>query len=166
MGGRRKGQRNIPSERLHEAFSAWLRHGSAEEAGRLVGVNASSVRSARSRSPQMWAEVVRDHVDAIRQRRQATAKDAAEGMQEAVLVARQALRGAAKIPGKDSAALLKALTAVDSSLDKIARLDASTPTEIREDRRSDADVIGDIERHLNDPALRAAMERLQAEAGV
>ena len=77
---------------------------------------------------------------------------------------RQALRGNSAVDGKTVASLIKALSYVENSLDKIGRLDASTPTDIVEDRRTDGDLIAEIERALQDPALREAFKERREEA--
>ena len=89
-----------------------------------------------------------------------------EGLREATLVCRQLLRsdlrGAASAANA-AASVMRALASVDKNLDTMARLDDERPTSITEDRRSDADLIRDIERELADPELRAAMARRRDE---
>ncbi len=103
------------------------------------------------------------HARALSALREEIAQQAAEGVQEAVLVARRALRGQAPIDGKDAAAILRALATVDTSLDKIARLERGAPTSINEDRRSDGELLREIEEALADPGLRARFVGQQAE---
>ena len=82
------------------------------------------------------------------------------GIREGVLVCRKALRSTPQ--PKDAAALVRALATVDANLDRFARLDAGEPTDITEDRRTDGELIRQIERALADPSLRAAFEEQRA----
>ena len=104
----------------------------------------------------MWAELGRVFDQELRQERRAIAREVVAGLREGILVCRQALR--ASPDGKETAALIRAMAGVDSNLDRFARLDASTPTDIFEDRRTDGDLIAEVERALQDPSLRAAFE--------
>ena len=62
--------------------------------------------------------------------------------------------------------MVRALTSVDANLDKIARLDRGDPTSINEDRRSDLDLMRDIEEALADPGLRARFVGEQTSGSV
>ena len=125
-----------------------------------MGINPTPYNTMLTNVPGPIREA---HERALHQLREEIAQEAAEGIREAVLVARKSLRGEAPVDAKSAAAILRALATVDTSLDKIGRLDAGSPTEITEDRRSDDELVRDIERALADPAMQAAMERRIAE---
>ena len=152
------GQSDWSREDIERGLAAWLRLGTSTAAAAETGIAAGTLRSRRHRHPELACKIREAHDCAMKELREEIAKDAAEGIREAVLVARKALRGETVIDAKGAAAILRALATVDTSLDKIGRLDASTPTDIVEDRRSDSDLIGEIERALKDPTLRAAFE--------
>ena len=149
------GQTERSREDVERGLAAWLRLGTSKAAAAETGIPAGTLRTHRHRYPVMAAQIREAHERALRQVRDEIAKEAAEGVQEAILVARRALRGEAVIDARGAAAILRALGSIDTSLDRIARLDASSPTEIREDRRSDGDLLSEIERALGDPVLRA-----------
>ena len=164
MAGREVGQPDWNPEDIERALGAWLRLGTAEAASRETGIPGRTIRSWRVLHPERFAEHEERFGRELSALREEIAQQAAEGVQEAVLVARQALRGQAPIDGKGAAAILRALATVDTSLDRIARLDAGSPTAINEDRRSDGDLIREIQDALRDPELRRQFEAQGPEA--
>ena len=153
------GQKKWSPEDIERGLAAWLRLGTSTAAAAETGIAATTLRARKHRHPEIARKIRDAHERAMRNLREEIASDAAAGVAEAILVARRALRGEAPVDAKSAAAILRALATVDMSLDKISRLDAGSPTEITDDRRSDADLIRDIERKINDPAVQAAMER-------
>ena len=164
MAGREVGSRDWTREEIERGLAAWLRLGTSAAAAAETSIPAGTLRSIKHRHPEYCRALQQAHARALSNLREEIATAAAEGVREAVHVARRALRGEAPIDARDAAAILKALGSVDTSIDKIARLDAGSPTEITEDRRSDGDLIREIEAKLNDPAMRAAMEQGFAES--
>ena len=133
---RQVGRPDWSPEQVERGISAWLKLGSSEEAAKETGIPARTIRSWRALHPGRFADHCRRLARGLQAVREEVAQEAAEGIREAVLVVRRSLRGDAPIDPRDAAALLKALTTVDSSFDKIGRLDANAPTEIVEDRHS------------------------------
>ena len=158
MAGRAVGQADWKPEDIERALAAWMKHGSAEQASKETGIPVRTIRCWRARHPERFADHCRRLARELQDLREETARDAAEGVREGVLICRQALRGNSAVDGKTVASLIKALSYVENSLDRISRLDAGNPTDIVEDRRTDNDLIGEIERALQDPSLRAAFE--------
>ncbi len=154
MAGRVAGRPDWKPEDIERALAAWMKHGSAEQASKETGIPVRTIRCWRARHPERFADHCRRLARELQDLREETARDAAEGVREGVLISRQALRGNSAVDGKTGASLIKALSYVENSLDRISRLDASTPTEIVEDRRSDGDLLVEIQQALNDPALR------------
>ncbi len=152
---------NWTPEDVERAIGAWLKLGSAEAASRETGIPGRTIRSWRVLHPERFTE----HQERFRRELQAireeVAHEAAEGIREGVLVCRKGLRGSPD--PKDAAALVRALATVDANLDRFARLDAGSPTDITLDKRSDADLMRDIEEALADPTLRAQFDAQQAE---
>ena len=156
MGGRQAGSTNRTRVDIETGLRAWIRLGTAEAAAAETGMPASSLRSFKCRHPDTWDKLGRVFGEELREKRRAVAAEVIEGIREGILVCRQALRTSPD--GKETASLIRAMASVDSNLDRFARLDAGNPTDIVEDRRSDSDLIVEIERALQDPALRTAFE--------
>ncbi len=119
------------------------------------------MRVHKHRNPDKFRELQEALDQELREHRRAIAKEVVEGIREGVLVCRKALRGSPE--PKDAAALVRALATVDGNLDRFEPLDAGSPTSITEDRRSDADLVQEIQEALSNPALRAQFEAQEPE---
>ena len=111
------------------------------------------MRATKSRHPDRFERICAAFEQELRESRRAIAKETADGIREGILVYRQALRS--NPDAKSAAALVRALATVDGNLDRMARLDAGSPTSINEDRRGDGELLREIEDALADPGLRA-----------
>ncbi len=166
MAGGRRGKPKHSRESLERALAAWIRTGSAGQAERETGIPAGTLWAYKHRHPETFEELTRVFERELQDKRRAIAAEVVEGIREGALVCRRLLRSdlqGAALAAQAAASVVRALTSVDANLDKIARLDAGSPTSITEDRRSDGDVIAEIEAALNDPAVRAAMASQQDE---
>ena len=161
MAGREAGQPDWKPDDIERAVSAWLRLGTAEAASRETGIPARTIRSWRTSHAQRFADQQAAFEQELRENRRAIAKEVIDGIREGVLVCRKGLRGSPE--PKDAAALVRALATVDGNLDRFERLDAGSPTSITEDRRSDADLLREIEEALSNPALRAQFAAQEPE---
>lgn len=161
--GTRAGIPNATEEQILAGLAEWIRSGSSRTAAALVGFDDATVRKWRVKHPDAWRKVTHAHEEALKDRRAAVAKDCADGLHIGAAQIRKRLANADALEPRDLASLVRALSEIDGTQDRIRRLDSGMPTEIvQSDARDDAALVEDIEQMLADPTLRKAFERARS----
>lgn len=149
MAAKKRQKRRAPrysEEKIIEGFAAWLSTGSSTDAAKKTKILAATIRQQRKRRPELWQRVVADHERKLSDLRSCIAENTAEALKVGSARCRELLKDPELSP-KDVAALVRAVSDIDGTQDKIRRLDSLRPTEIIEER-SDADAVAALKREL------------------
>jgi len=129
---RRRAERTYGEAEVAKALSAYMRRGSLRAAEAETGIPWETIREWRKqpRWAGLFARVRHAHAEEIDQLCTAAARDAAEGLQEAVLRCRQALRRD-KLSDRDAAIISRTLASVIESVHRVVEPEARGPEPIQ-----------------------------------
>jgi hypothetical protein len=114
------GKRTYSTADVAAALAAFVRRGSLKAAASETGVPWETIRewASHPKWAQRLSEIRRAHAREVRELWSAAARDAADGLMEAVLLCRQALRREGLAP-RDVAAITRTLATVLSSVERL-----------------------------------------------
>lgn len=160
-GGRKPGSTNASASDIERGLSAWLRCGTSDKAAQETGINAGTIQGWRVKHPETWLRLEAAHARA----REEAIRCAGAALADDVTLARETLRramdGSGPLVPKEAIMAAREVFNALGIVDRIGRLDRSQPTEITEDRRTDAELKRDLARHLADMNIPVPAELTQ-----
>lgn len=164
--GRVKGVPEYTPAQVEDALQAYARTGNATEAERKTGISYRTILDWRDSHAERFAAIrqlcARERAEAIR-------GQAHLGATTDLHAARTVLRaGMAGQANRDQVLAADKLIAAVTSIDRIARLDDATATEIvgePRDTRPDDELTREIEAALADPIVRGAFTAAMGRRG-
>ena len=153
MAGRKKGSTNASPEQIRTALTQVARLGDAEEAAKRLKMPARTLRHWTVAHAEVFAEVCRVEAREVRERHAASVRRAWANFAEAADIAAEKIKSGEWADAKDFRAFTGTIGDFARSGDHAMRLDAGTPTDIRE-TRTRAELMDDLSR-----AARALAEK-------
>lgn len=144
MAGRKRGTANASRETIQKALSLWIRLGSSKAAAAELKLSDSSLRTWKERNPDLWDDLRQAHVAELQQSHAEHVRRAWADLNEAAEIAMERIRSRDYDNAREFLALSKVVSEFAFRGDTVARLDAGSPTAIREDRRRDLDLLEEI----------------------
>lgn len=158
-GGRKPGQRNATPEQITAGLMACARLGSPERASEETGVPLTTLHRWKREHADQWQQIESAHARAREAAIRRVTHELADGLAEkAMTTLRLGLEGQAS---KEQITAARETFNALAAVDRIGRLDRSQPTEITEDRRTDAELKRDLARHLADMNIPVPAELTQ-----
>ena len=130
-------------------FAAWLRTGSSIKAGKECNIRPTTGRSWKELYRKLWEQSVKAHEAALQDLRQSIAHLSAVGLHAGAERASAILASGQEVDARDLAALIRALSDIDGSQDRIWRLNRELPTETIE-VRTGAEAAAELGRKLRE----------------
>jgi len=148
-GGRKPGSTNASAEDIRKSLAAWIALGSSAKAAAHCQVSDATIRGWKVKHPDVWNELDQVYADARRGATRRAAHDSAESLPKAVIVL-DAMVMSPKLEPKDRIRAAEALARIAEATHRATQLDDGKPTGILDDRRTDRQLVDEIERDSRD----------------
>ena len=144
MAGRKKGSGNAKPSDIQAGLDALIRLGSSEAAARATGFEAATIRRWKSSHPDKYHDLAQNYARELESEHAGNVREAWRDLNEARRLAIAQIRTGC-LEARDFRAYAQTIADFAKFGDTVARLNAGDPTSIREDRRTDAELLAALE---------------------